>query len=259
MGLRTGDIELSEGELFIVPKGVEHKPSADGGVLDRPDRARRHAQHRQRRRRDARSPSSTGSSSRGEPLGPAPRQRSGRLLRRLELHRLRHLPPRGARRSSRRATATPSCARSRPEPTTAAGRSWRSSPVRRPRSARSRRRTPSEGVRAYPETIEENVSFCGFTAESSFGAWSYFIARPDGNVLVDSPRAAGPLLAALEERGGVATLFLTHRDDVADHAALARRFGCERVMHADDVTAATRDVEQPIPGRIRCASTRICS
>ena len=29
MGLRDGDIELSEGELFIVPKGVEHKPSAD--------------------------------------------------------------------------------------------------------------------------------------------------------------------------------------------------------------------------------------
>ncbi len=106
----------------------------------------------------------------------------------------------------------------------------------------------SEGVRAYPETIEENVAFCGFTAESSFGAWSYFISRPAGNVLVDSPRAAGPLLAALEKRGGVATLFLTHRDDVADHAALARRFGCRRVMHADDVTAATRDVEQPITG-----------
>ena len=29
MGLRTGDIELSEGEIFIVPKGTEHKPSAD--------------------------------------------------------------------------------------------------------------------------------------------------------------------------------------------------------------------------------------
>ena len=28
MGLRTGDLELSEGELFIVPKGVEHRPSA---------------------------------------------------------------------------------------------------------------------------------------------------------------------------------------------------------------------------------------
>lgn len=29
MGLRDGDVELSEGELFIVPKGIEHKPSAD--------------------------------------------------------------------------------------------------------------------------------------------------------------------------------------------------------------------------------------
>ena len=28
MGLRTGDIDLAEGEFFIVPKGVEHKPSA---------------------------------------------------------------------------------------------------------------------------------------------------------------------------------------------------------------------------------------
>jgi mannose-6-phosphate isomerase-like protein (cupin superfamily) len=29
MGLRTGDVELSAGEIFVVPKGVEHKPSAD--------------------------------------------------------------------------------------------------------------------------------------------------------------------------------------------------------------------------------------
>ena len=29
MGLRTGDVDLREGEIFIVPKGVEHKPSAD--------------------------------------------------------------------------------------------------------------------------------------------------------------------------------------------------------------------------------------
>jgi mannose-6-phosphate isomerase-like protein (cupin superfamily) len=28
MGLRTGDIELSEGEMFIVPKGVDHRPTA---------------------------------------------------------------------------------------------------------------------------------------------------------------------------------------------------------------------------------------
>jgi mannose-6-phosphate isomerase-like protein (cupin superfamily) len=29
IALRTGDVDLSEGELFIVPKGVEHKPSAE--------------------------------------------------------------------------------------------------------------------------------------------------------------------------------------------------------------------------------------
>ena len=101
---------------------------------------------------------------------------------------------------------------------------------------------------AFPEVITENVSFCGFTAESSFGAWSYFVERPEGNVLVDSPRAAGPLLSALAARGGVATLFLTHRDDVADHEALHRRFGCERVLHGNDVTARTREVERQLQG-----------
>ena len=29
MGLRTGDVVLEEGEMFVVPKGVEHKPSAE--------------------------------------------------------------------------------------------------------------------------------------------------------------------------------------------------------------------------------------
>jgi glyoxylase-like metal-dependent hydrolase (beta-lactamase superfamily II)/ferredoxin len=104
------------------------------------------------------------------------------------------------------------------------------------------------GAAAFPETIAENVSFCGFTAESSFGAWSYLVERPEGNVLVDSPRAAGPLLSALEARGGVATLFLTHRDDVADHEALHRRFACERVLHENDVTAGTREVERRLHG-----------
>ena len=65
-------------------------------------------------------------------------------------------------------------------------------------------------------------------------AWSYFVQRPDGNVLVDSPRAAAPLLERLYERGGVRFLFLTHGDDVADHDALRGRFRCERVMHGAD-------------------------
>ena len=113
--------------------------------------------------------------------------------------------------------------------------------------------TPSAEVRRaaapFPERVDENVSFCGYTAESSFGAWSYFVERPQGgNVLVDSPRAAGPLLEELERRGGVATMFLTHRDDVADHEAFRKRFACERVLHAADVTSGTRGVERRLEG-----------
>src|SRR5262245_33816522 len=35
------------------------------------------------------------------------------------------------------------------------------------------------GIDAFPSPIAENVYFCGFTAESSFGAWSYLITRSD--------------------------------------------------------------------------------
>lgn len=112
------------------------------------------------------------------------------------------------------------------------------------------RRDARAAARAFPEPVEgvSSVLYCGYADESSFGASSYLLLRPEGNVLVDCPRPAGPLLARIEELGGVRTIFLTHRDDVAQHAALARRFGAERVLHAGDLTAGTRDVERRIEG-----------
>jgi glyoxylase-like metal-dependent hydrolase (beta-lactamase superfamily II)/ferredoxin len=103
-------------------------------------------------------------------------------------------------------------------------------------------------ARAFPEVIEGSVHDCGYHAESSYGASSYLIVREGGNVLVDSPRAARPLLERLEQLGGVKTLFLTHRDDVADHQALHDRFGCERILHRADVAAGTRAVERKLEG-----------
>jgi glyoxylase-like metal-dependent hydrolase (beta-lactamase superfamily II)/ferredoxin len=106
------------------------------------------------------------------------------------------------------------------------------------------------GIEAFPSRLEDNVYFCGFTSESSFGAWSYLITRPaaeGGNVLVDSPRFSGPLVKRITEMGGVRLMFLTHQDDIADHAAFARKFGCRRVMHSMD-GAARRGVEQVIEG-----------
>jgi glyoxylase-like metal-dependent hydrolase (beta-lactamase superfamily II) len=96
---------------------------------------------------------------------------------------------------------------------------------------------------AFPDPIEENIYHCGYHHEDSFGAASYFITRPEGNVLVDSPRFASPLLKRIEALGGIDLMFLTHRDDVADHEKFAKRFGCRRVLHRDDVTTATRSVE----------------
>jgi len=106
------------------------------------------------------------------------------------------------------------------------------------------------GIDAFPEQIADNVYYCGFNAESSFGAWSYLVVRPEsegGNVLIDSPRFATQLVKRIEAMGGVARMFLTHKDDVADHQRWADRFNCQRVMHADD-GAQRFGVEQIITG-----------
>jgi glyoxylase-like metal-dependent hydrolase (beta-lactamase superfamily II) len=102
--------------------------------------------------------------------------------------------------------------------------------------------------RAFPEEVLPGISFCGFTSRDSFGAWSWLVRRPGGNVLVDSPRAAGILMDRLESMGGVATMFLTHQDDVADHEAYRRRFRCERVIHEADLSSDTRGVERVLAG-----------
>jgi glyoxylase-like metal-dependent hydrolase (beta-lactamase superfamily II)/ferredoxin len=106
----------------------------------------------------------------------------------------------------------------------------------------------NDAVEALPARVEGEVHYCGYAAESSYGAASYFVRREAGNVLVDSPRAARPLMDRIASLGGVAQMFLSHRDDVADHARYARRFGCERILHAADVGAATRDVERCVEG-----------
>jgi glyoxylase-like metal-dependent hydrolase (beta-lactamase superfamily II) len=103
-------------------------------------------------------------------------------------------------------------------------------------------------IASFPEEVLPGISYCGFTSESSFGASSWFVEREAGNVLVDSPRAAEPLLRRIAAKGGVRTMFLTHRDDVADHAKFHARFDCERVLHRADVTARTARVERPLEG-----------
>jgi glyoxylase-like metal-dependent hydrolase (beta-lactamase superfamily II)/ferredoxin len=106
------------------------------------------------------------------------------------------------------------------------------------------------GIDAFPSLVAENVYFCGFTSEASFGGWSYLVVRPEsegGNLLIDSPRFATQLVKRIEQMGGVGQMLLTHRDDIADHKRFAKKFGCERIMHADD-GAAKIGIERIIAG-----------
>lgn len=107
----------------------------------------------------------------------------------------------------------------------------------------------SEMARSLPIPVDEHVFHCGYHHESSFGAASYLIRRPEGNVLVDSPRFASQLVRRLEELGGVRTLWLSHRDDVGDHAKFAAHFGCERILHEDDADGELRAVERLLSGQ----------
>lgn len=95
-------------------------------------------------------------------------------------------------------------------------------------------RSAKEAARTLPVLLEGPVYRCGYSSEDSYGAQSYFLKRDDGNVLVDSPRFAAPLVKRLEALGGVRRMFLTHQDDVADHAEFHRHFGCDRILHRED-------------------------
>jgi glyoxylase-like metal-dependent hydrolase (beta-lactamase superfamily II) len=110
------------------------------------------------------------------------------------------------------------------------------------------RHSVKTAIAAFPEEIAGRVYFCGFASRHSYGATSYFIVRPEGNVLVDSPRFSQPLVKRLAEMGGVRWMILTHRDDVADHELFQQRFDCQRIMHSADVSGNLRQVERIISG-----------
>lgn len=98
-------------------------------------------------------------------------------------------------------------------------------------------------MKEYPSLIEDNVYFCAYTSPKSYGAASYFIKREAGNVLVDSPRFTEPLISKIEEMGGIKYMFLSHKDDVADHELFHKHFGCKRIIHAKELCKSIPDAE----------------
>lgn len=90
----------------------------------------------------------------------------------------------------------------------------------------------------YPLPVDGPVFDLGHTSEDSFGATSYLVVRPEGNLLVDSPRLTRTLTGPVDDAGGLAHVLLTHRDDVADAGRWAARYGARVWVHEADRRAA---------------------
>ncbi len=86
----------------------------------------------------------------------------------------------------------------------------------------------------FPVPIAPSIWLCGYTAEATFGANSYFVKRDGGNLLVDAPRRVAALLEWIDGEGGVSDILLTHADDVAGADTIGRRFGARIWIHEDD-------------------------
>jgi glyoxylase-like metal-dependent hydrolase (beta-lactamase superfamily II)/ferredoxin len=119
--------------------------------------------------------------------------------------------------------------------------------------------TNSIGVKGAPEDykflgtglpfeIDQEVYYLGYTSRDSFGASAYLIKRPEGNILVDSPRFHPWLVKEIEAMGGVKFMFLTHQDDVADHQQFHDHFQAQRIIHAKDLSEDTAECEIILQG-----------
>ncbi|CAL1414081.1 unnamed protein product [Linum trigynum] len=109
-----------------------------------------------------------------------------------------------------------------------------------------------EAQKTFPLPIDDKkipgIYHCGYHSEKSYGAASYLIIRPDGNIIVDSPRFTEKLARNIEALGGASYMFLTHMDDVADHEKWSKRLNCQRILHSGDVRVDTADVEIKLEG-----------
>ena len=119
----------------------------------------------------------------------------------------------------------------------------------------------------YPLHVDGPVYDLGHTSEASFGATSYLVLRPEGNLMVDAPRYTRALTGPLDDLGGVAHVLLTHQDDVADAPRWADRYqarvwiheadspaapGATDLLRGDDpVVVAPGVVAVPVPGHTR--------
>lgn len=95
-----------------------------------------------------------------------------------------------------------------------------------------------EGV--YPWEVTDGVFLLGHNDRRSFGAHSWFVPANGrrGGLMVDGPHWDRGLVDAMDARGGLAHVLLSHQDDIADAEKYASHFGARVWIHEADAAAA---------------------
>lgn len=82
------------------------------------------------------------------------------------------------------------------------------------------------------------------------GAAPYLIVRPSGNIMIDVPRFNGRLASQIDRLGGLAYMIITHTAALADHDYWSAYFpDCKRVIHRQDRTRESKDIEAVLNGK----------
>lgn len=101
-----------------------------------------------------------------------------------------------------------------------------------------------------------NIFYMGFSSAKSFGACSYLWLSTNSSspscILVDSPRFFTPLARNVQSRIAPSTcvdwMFLSHRDDVADHEKWSSYLKAKRIIHSADAVGPLQSVEWILEG-----------
>jgi glyoxylase-like metal-dependent hydrolase (beta-lactamase superfamily II) len=99
-----------------------------------------------------------------------------------------------------------------------------------------------------PLLISDEVYYCGYNSEESYGGNAFVVRRPGGNFMVDAPRWVPELVRTFERWGGLSLILLSHRDDVADAERYAEHFGTRVLIHRADRAAAP--FAEPLDGDV---------
>lgn len=105
-----------------------------------------------------------------------------------------------------------------------------------------------EARKSFPLHLDGPVYLNGFNDEKTFGADSYFIKSPNGNWLVDSPRFIPDLVKTFESYGGIAYIFISHKDDIGNSAQYAKHFNAKRIINKYDLKSSIADAEIILDG-----------